>query len=588
MKTPKIETHFVDVAIVGAGGSGLMTAFHTSHHAHLKVACISKVHPTQSHTVAAQGGINAALGNVSEDHWQWHCYDTIRGSDWLADADAAERMCRQAMDAITSLEKMGVPFTRQSDGKLYQRVYGGQSSQFGQGKAPARACAAADRTGHSILHTLYQQCVKQRVAFFSTHMALDLIMDDGICCGVVTLNVDRGVIEVFRAHHVVLATGGFGYAYATTTASSICTGDGGAMALRAGLPLKDMEFIQFHPTGLYGSGLLISEAARGEGGYLLNGKRERFMEAYAPHYRDLAPRDVIARAMAIEIMEGRGAGEQKDHVLLCVTHLGEEAIRHKLPTTLETARTFARKDITQDPIPVVPSVHYTMGGIPTDINTQALDANSHIVPGLYAIGEAACTSVHGANRLGCNGLLELVVFGKICAHTIISSEQPTHHKPLKDVAQHSVSRLSTIMGKRSGQTPSLIRKTLGKTLAQYAGVFRNQALLQEGLSTLQSLQHETIACPDASLIYNHTLIEALETQNMLAQGIVTIHAALKRKESRGSHYRQDFLQRDDTNYRKHSLAWFEEDKTLSSTWLDVRLHCTSIEAKHLTPQLRSY
>jgi succinate dehydrogenase / fumarate reductase flavoprotein subunit len=561
-------SHTHDVLIAGAGGAGLRAAVAASESG-LSVACVSKVPPTRSHTVAAQGGINAALGNRAADDWRWHMYDTIRGSDWLGDQDAIAFMCEQAPAAIAELEQMGMPFTRDASGHIYQRAYGGQSTDYGKGGPAYRACAVADRTGHSLLHTLYGQALRQRVEFFVEYMALDLVFDDEhVCRGMLAWQLETGELHLFRAHTVILATGGFGQAYASTTASTICTGDGNAMCLRAGLPLQDMEFIQFHPTGLYGAGLLITEGARGEGAVLRNGNGERFMERYAPASMELASRDVISRAIMQEILAGRGAGAKKDHVLLSLEHLPAEIIENKLPSIRDIARTFAGLDISRQPIPVVPAVHYTMGGIACDSDSRVvtLDAKGmeRIVPGLMAIGETACNSVHGANRLGCNALLELVVFGKAAGERAAQSVTPgAAHKHLPaELLEPLLSRFDDMREARGGVRPSHIRKTMQQAMQSHASIFRNAGLLAEGQKHLRELwgmmQHE-LHVADHSLIWNNDLIDALETDNLLRQATVALACAHARTESRGAHWREDYPSRDDAHWLKHSLGFIDDD-----------------------------
>jgi succinate dehydrogenase / fumarate reductase flavoprotein subunit len=584
----QIKTHYYDVVIVGAGGAGLMASVHAAK-AGLSTACITKVDPTRSHTVAAKGGMNAALGNVTPDNWRWHAYDTVRGGDWLGDQDAIEYMCKNAAAAVRELENMGVPFSRGEDGKLYQRVYGGQSSEFGKGTAPHRACAAADRTGHAILQTLYQQSLKHGAKFFIDHFALNLIMDDGVCRGVVTWDMDSGEINVFRGHVVVLATGGYGQAYATNTSSSICTGDGNAMVLRAGLPLQDMEFIQFHPTGLYGLGFLISEAARSEGAYLINGDGERFMERYAPSYLDLAPRDVIARAMATEIHEKRGCGEKKDHLLLCLQHLSADDIKKKLPSVYDSATTFLKIDPTKQPIPVVPSVHYTMGGIPTNRFCEVLNGDV-AVEGLMAIGEAACVSVHGANRLGCNSLLDIIVFGKAAIDRVEElSIKGRGHKLIKAAEGKSLEHLTKLLGNSGNKSSHDLQIELKNTMSEYAGMFRNEDVLVKGCEKIKQLVKslEDIELSDKSLIWNNELLEALELENLALQGLVTIECALNRSESRGSHFREDYPVRNDKKWLKHSIAWYKNGKVkLASRAVNMKPYSSEMEA--VSPEKRKY
>ncbi len=581
---PAPLTHFFDVIVIGAGGAGLMATMTASQHG-LSVACISKAPPTRSHTVAAKGGVNAALGNVSEDHWHWHMYDTIRGSDWLADQDAVEFMCRNAAKAIRQLEHLGVPFSRDENGKLYQRKYGGQSTEFGKGPLAYRAVSAADRTGHAILHTLYQRCLAQQCQFFSDYFVIDLLKNhEGACVGVSAWNIAEGTLHHFRAHAVILATGGYGQAYKTNTSSSICTGDGNAMVLRAGLPLQDMEFIQFHPTGLYGAGFLITEAARAEGGYLTNSDGERFMERYAPKYLDLASRDVIARAISTEISAGRGVGAHKDHVYLHIAHLGERVIREKLPTVYEIAQQFARVDPTKDPIPVAPSCHYTMGGIPTLWSGEVLDGANTSVPGLYAIGEAASVSVHGANRLGCNSLLDIIVFGQAVGELLSRTLPPhqAHSRPMEggfDLLHHLQSRKGT-------ESIMAIHQDMQRTMDRYAGVFRTEAMLTEGINTLSALhtRAQHAALHDHGLVWNNDLLEALELENLLLQAQATLHSARYRTESRGAHYREDFPTRNDGEWLYHSLV--TQDMRLSKR--NVRLTPLSNDVPSFPPEIRGY
>jgi len=589
--------HHHDVLIIGAGGAGLRAGVAASGRG-LSVACISKVPPTRSHTVAAQGGINAALGNRSADDWRWHMYDTIRGSDWLGDQDAIATLCERAPDAIIELEQMGMPFTRDDNGRIYQRAYGGQKTDFGRGGPAYRACAVADRTGHSLLHTLYSQALRQRVEFFIEYMALDLLFDDeNICRGLLAWQLETGELHLFRAHTTIIATGGFGQAYASTTSSTICTGDGGGMVARAGLPLQDMEFIQFHPTGLYGTGILITEGARGEGAVLLNGNGERFMEHYAPDSMELASRDVISRAMMQEILAGRGCGPKKDYLHLSLEHLKPEIIDSKLPSIREIARTFARIDIHSQPIPVLPAVHYTMGGIPTNERCEVVNvergtwnvrrdeeetpstyhvSRTTIVPGLLAIGEAACASVHGANRLGCNALLELVVFGKMAGEQAASGIKPgTMHKKLaNDFLDPLLSRFDNLRTSRGTIRPNHIRKQLQNIMQLHANIFRKADLLAEGQRQLRELwgvmQHD-LHVADTSLIWNNDLLDALETDNLLRQATITIAAALTRMESRGAHWREDYPQRDDVNWLKHSLGFVDDDGNVRLSTRPVRL-----------------
>ncbi len=556
---PLIE-HACDVVIVGAGGAGLRAASSAARQG-LNVACISKVAPMHSHTVAAQGGINAALGNRVADDWRWHMYDTIRGSDWLGDQDAIAFMCEHAPEAIIELEAMGMPFTRSADGLIYQRAYGGQATYWGKGPLAYRACAVADRTGHSLLQTLYADAVKHQVKFFIEYVALDLIMDDdGSCRGVLAWELGTGDLHVFRAHATIIATGGYGYSFASTTASSICTGDGGGMALRAGLPLQDMEFVQYHPTGLYGSGLLITEGARGEGGYLVNNKGERFMERYAPKFRDLASRDVVSRAIMRELRQGRGCGPDKDHVFLRLHHVEQSTIAERLPSIMEICRTFLKLDATKDPIPVLPAVHYTMGGIPTDKDCRAIQTD--VVPGLYAIGEAACNSVHGANRLGCNALLDLVIFGERAANNARQSISGGAVAPLNLTwLEAPLDRFDRLRQAKGSLRPNALTTRLRSIMHLHAGVYRRPELMQEGMQQLEQLRldrAQEMRIADRSLIWNNDLLEAVELDNMLCQSTATLASALWRTESRGAHYREDFPERDDEHWLAHTLIWVDE------------------------------
>lgn len=592
--------HTHDVLVIGAGGAGLRAAVAAAAGGR-SVACLSKVPVLRSHTVAAQGGINAALGNRAPDDWRWHMFDTIRGSDWLGDQDAIAFMCERAPEAIVELEHMGMPFTRDESGLIYQRAYGGQSTDYGKGGAAYRACAVADRTGHSLLYTLHSQAKRMQVEFYTEYLALDLVFDDhNACRGATGWCLESGELHLFQAHAVIIATGGFGQAYAATTASSICTGDGGAMALRAGIPLQDMEFIQFHPTSLYGTGILITEGARGEGAFLVNAQGERFMARYASSSMELASRDVISRAMAQELMAGRGCGEHKDHLYLTLDHMSHTLVREKLPTVLDIARTFARLDALHQPVPVVPAVHYTMGGLPCDRNGQVVSVDAkgmeHVVSGLYAIGEAACMSVHGANRLGCNALLELVVFGKAVGEHCASHIAPEARHPVLQAHmwEASLTRFENMRARKGVVAPSLLRKRLQVLMQSHAGIFRNAALLAEGqrqLRGLWELMQEELNISDKSRIWNNEMVEALELDNLMRQASAVLHAAAERTESRGAHWREDFPMRNDQAWLMHSLCFVEDSGNTRTGRRAVRL--TAEEPRtHATlsfpPQARAY